>query len=94
MGNKERAEVVVNTNSAYDIGFQRKPQGYEVVADWWGVETTKGVSEDEFKKLEKEGLLTEDGLKVAEEELQKSTDKFIQEINKILDEKEKEIMEG
>ena len=22
---------------------------YDIVADWWGVETTKGVSEDEFK---------------------------------------------
>lgn len=49
---------------------------------------------DDLKKLEKEGLITEDGLKTSEEELQKATDKFIQEINKILDEKEKEIMEG
>jgi ribosome recycling factor len=49
---------------------------------------------DDLKKLEKEGTLTEDGLKTAEEELQKSTDKFIQEINKILEDKEKEIMEG
>ncbi len=49
---------------------------------------------DELKKMEKDGELTEDGLKTVEEELQKSTDKFIQEINKILDEKEKEIMEG
>lgn len=49
---------------------------------------------DDLKKLEKEGTLTEDGLKTAEEDLQKSTDKFIQEINKILEDKEKEIMEG
>lgn len=49
---------------------------------------------EELKKLEKDGLLTEDGLKTAEDELQKSTDKFIQEINKILEEKEKEILEG
>jgi ribosome recycling factor len=49
---------------------------------------------EEFKKLEKDGSLTEDGLKTAEDELQKSTDKFIQDINKILEEKEKEIMEG
>ncbi|HNY16126.1 MAG TPA: ribosome recycling factor [Treponemataceae bacterium] len=49
---------------------------------------------DDLKKLEKEGTLTEDGLKTAEEELQKSTDKFIQEINKILEDKEKEILEG
>lgn len=49
---------------------------------------------DDLKKQQKDGLLTEDGLKSAEAELQKSTDKFIQEINKILEEKEKEIMEG
>ncbi|MCD1654568.1 ribosome recycling factor [Treponema zuelzerae] len=49
---------------------------------------------DELKKLQKEGLLTEDGLKTTEEELQKTTDKFIQDINKILEDKEKEIMEG
>jgi ribosome recycling factor len=49
---------------------------------------------EELKKLEKDGTLTEDGLKTAEEELQKATDKFIQEINKILEDKEKEIMEG
>ena len=49
---------------------------------------------EELKKLQKDGLMTEDGLKTVEDELQKSTDKFIQEINKILEEKEKEIMEG
>ncbi|HKL85019.1 MAG TPA: ribosome recycling factor [Treponemataceae bacterium] len=49
---------------------------------------------DEYKSLEKEGLLSEDQLKINEEELQKVTDKYIQEINKILEEKEKEIMEG
>jgi ribosome recycling factor len=49
---------------------------------------------EELKKLQKDGLMTEDGLKTVEDELQKSTDKFIQEINKILEDKEKEIMEG
>lgn len=49
---------------------------------------------DEFKKMQKESLISEDELKTIEEELQKNTDKFIQEINKILDDKEKEIMEG
>ena len=37
-GNRETAEVVVNTGCNYDIGFQRKAQEYEMVADWWGVE--------------------------------------------------------
>ena len=49
---------------------------------------------DELKKMQKDGSLTEDGLKTTEEALQKSTDKFIADINKILEDKEKEIMEG
>lgn len=49
---------------------------------------------DELKKLQKEGTITEDALKSSEDTLQKSTDKFIAEINKILEDKEKEIMEG
>lgn len=49
---------------------------------------------EELKKLQKDGTLTEDDLKTAEDKLQKSTDAFIQDINKILEDKEKEIMEG
>jgi len=34
----------------YDIGVVANPDGtYDITADWWGVETTKGISEDEFK---------------------------------------------
>jgi hypothetical protein len=34
----------------YDIGVVDNQDGtYDLTADWWGVETTKGVSEDEFK---------------------------------------------
>ena len=34
----------------YDIGVVAAADGtYELVADWWGVETTKGVSEEEFQ---------------------------------------------
>lgn len=33
----------------YDIGVVKAADGtYELVADWWGVETTKGVTEEEF----------------------------------------------
>ncbi|HLU65573.1 MAG TPA: DUF1257 domain-containing protein [Kofleriaceae bacterium] len=33
----------------YDIGVVKSEDGtYELVADWWGVETTKGVSEEEL----------------------------------------------
>ena len=41
---------------------------------------------------QKEGTITEDELKQAENEIQKMTDKKIDEIDKILEGKEKEIM--
>lgn len=47
-GNRELAEVVVNTGCNYDIGFQRKTEGYEVVADWWGVERNSQVRREQF----------------------------------------------
>ncbi len=49
---------------------------------------------EELKKQQKDGSITEDELKAAEDSLQKTTDKFIAEINKIFEDKEKEIMEG
>ena len=49
---------------------------------------------DELKKQQKDGSITEDELKTTEDSLQKTTDKFISEINKIFEDKEKEIMEG
>ncbi|MEO8550693.1 MAG: DUF1257 domain-containing protein [Kofleriaceae bacterium] len=34
----------------YDIGVVENQDGtYGVTADWWGVETTKGISEEEFQ---------------------------------------------
>lgn len=48
---------------------------------------------EELKKQQKAGELTEDGLKQEEDKLQKLTDKFIAEIGKIYDSKEKEIAE-
>lgn len=48
---------------------------------------------DELKKQQKAGEITEDDLKKMEDELQKLTDKYIAEINSIYDAKEKEIMD-
>lgn len=48
---------------------------------------------EELKKAQKNGELTEDDESKAETELQNLTDKYIKEINHILEEKEKEIME-
>ena len=72
------------------------------------VKQTKGIAEnsrtairnirrdgnDELKKQQKAGELTEDGLKQETEKLQKLTDKFIEEINKIYEYKEKEILQN
>lgn len=46
---------------------------------------------EELKKLLKEGTITEDGESKSAAELQKKTDSYIEQIQKILDEKEKEI---
>lgn len=47
---------------------------------------------DEAKKLQKDNQMTEDELKSAEDKIQKLTDSKIAEIDKILEEKEKDIM--
>ena len=49
---------------------------------------------DALKKQQKDGTLTEDGLKTETDKLQKLTDKYIDEINKIYDAKEKDIMQN
>ena len=49
---------------------------------------------DDLKKQQKDGALTEDGLKTETDKLQKLTDKYIDEINKIYDANEKDIMQN
>ncbi|MDR7869935.1 MAG: ribosome recycling factor [Tissierellaceae bacterium] len=48
---------------------------------------------DQVKKMEKNKELTEDERKQAEDEIQKITDKFIEEIDSITKKKEEELME-
>lgn len=48
---------------------------------------------DDLKKQQKAGEITEDQLKVETDKLQKLTDKYIAEINAVYDSKEKEIMD-
>ena len=47
---------------------------------------------DKVKKMEKASEITEDDLKIAEKKLQDLTDKYMKDIDKLADEKEKEIM--
>lgn len=48
---------------------------------------------NDLREFEKEKLITEDDLKRGEDDLQKLTDKFVEEINKLGQHKEKDIME-
>jgi hypothetical protein len=48
-GDKLQAAMSIDMGR-YDIGVVGNEDGtYDIIADWWGVETTKGVSEEEFK---------------------------------------------
>ncbi len=47
---------------------------------------------DEFRTMQKNSEITEDELKVAEDQIQKITDKKIEEIEKMVEAKEKEVM--
>jgi ribosome recycling factor len=48
---------------------------------------------DSLKKLEKNGECTEDDRKRAEDQVQKLTDRFVKELDELLSQKEKEILE-
>ena len=51
-GQTTDAVMCIKASKTYDIGVKlNKETGtYEFVADWWGVETTRGVTEEEFIK--------------------------------------------
>jgi len=43
------ADLVIHISKTYDVGVKVGPQGnISFVADWWGVETTRGLTEQEF----------------------------------------------
>ena len=47
---------------------------------------------DDYKAKEKASEITEDDLRAAEEDIQKLTDKYVGQIESLVDAKEKEIM--
>lgn len=57
-----------------------------------GIRNIRREGVDEIEALKKKSILTEDDLKRDKEKIQKSTDKFILEIDKIIEDKSKEIM--
>ena len=57
------------------------------------IRNTRREANDLIKKMEKNKELSEDERKSAEEEIQKITDKYIEEVDQITKEKEDELME-
>jgi hypothetical protein len=49
-GQTTQAELCIDMGK-YDIGVVKNEDGnYELVSDWWGIETTKGLTEQEIVK--------------------------------------------
>ena len=44
-GNKTTVDILISLQGGYDIGFVRNNDGYEMVADWWGI---NGIDQTEF----------------------------------------------
>ena len=44
----EKADISIKVSKRFDVGIRRTATGYEFVADWWGVETTLGWTQEEF----------------------------------------------
>ena len=57
------------------------------------VRNIRREANEELKKMEKGSDITEDQLRKSQDDVQKMTDKYIEEVEKVLSAKEKEIME-
>lgn len=50
LGQKAMADLSIKASKTYDIGVTNTAEGYTFMADWWGVETTRGVTQEQFVK--------------------------------------------
>lgn len=44
----EKADISIKVSGKYDVGIRVSENGCELLADWWGVEATRGVTEQQF----------------------------------------------
>jgi hypothetical protein len=51
LGQKTKADMAIHISKTYDIGVKVGQKGIEFVADWWGVEISRGLTEKEFIKI-------------------------------------------
>jgi len=58
-----------------------------------GIRNVRREANDTLKKLEKDKDITEDDLKRGEKEIQDVTDEFVSRVDKVIEEKEKDLME-
>ncbi len=73
-----------------DLAKQTKKYGEESKV---AIRNIRRDAIEKFKKQQKSSEMTEDDYKIAEKEIQKLTDDFIKEIDKITEKKEKELTE-
>lgn len=48
---RTQADIAIHVSKSYDVGVVITAEGVKFVADWWGVETTRGLTEQEFVQL-------------------------------------------
>jgi len=73
-GNVEQVQIRIPIALSYDIGLRQTQNGYEVVADWWGV---RGINQADFvQKLTQRyayhaavARMQEQGFTLAQEEI-------------------------
>ena len=58
-----------------------------------GIRNVRREANDTLKRLEKDKDITEDDLKRGEKEIQDVTDEFVSRVDKVIEEKEKDLME-
>jgi hypothetical protein len=72
-GNKADAEYVIRQDNGYDLGFRRKGENYELVADFWGARIDqKAFVNSIMQKYAHKTLMAsvqEQGFNVEEEEV-------------------------
>ena len=44
----EKADISIKISGKYDVGIRINENGCELLADWWGVEATRGITEQQF----------------------------------------------
>ncbi len=79
----------LNEERRKDLAKQIKKLGEETKV---AIRNIRRDANDKVKKMEKNGEMTEDDVKNADKDVQKMTDKFIEEIDKAVENKTKDVM--